>query len=156
MLKNSSSDFYFEDMAVGFRSSSGPYLVSEEEILEFGRRFDPRPFHTDPIAAKDSVFGGLVAPGSLTFAIRAALVGRLEQRPVYLAGLGLENMDLPNPVRPSDQLFLTIECLDRRESASRPEAGIIRFGNTMINQHNDIVLHLIAKVMVAKKYTFNN
>jgi acyl dehydratase len=35
---------HFEDHRVGYRASAGPYLVREEEIVEFGRRFDPRPF----------------------------------------------------------------------------------------------------------------
>jgi len=145
------TEVFFEEIPVGFQSSAGPYLVTEAEILEFGRRFDPRPFHTDRVAARDSIFGGLVAPGCLIFAIRAALVNQLEHRPAYLAGLGLENMDLPQAVRPNDQLFLTIECIDRRESASRPEAGIVRFRNTMRNQQGDVVMTLVAKVLVAKK-----
>jgi len=142
---------YYEDIHVGFvLRSQNPYIVTEAEILEFGTRFDPRLFHVDPVAARQSVFGGLVAPGCLVFAIRAALVNRLERRPAYLAGLGLENMDLPHPVRPGDHLLLTIECIDRRESKSRPEAGIVCFRNTMVNQHDDVVMTMIAKVMVAK------
>ena len=145
------TEVFFEEIPVGFQSSAGPYGVTEAEILEFGHRFDPRPFHIDPVAARASVFGGLVAPGCLVFAIRAALVSRLDCRPAYLAGLGLEDMDLPHAVRPGDQLFLTIECIDRRESASRPDTGIVRFSNTMRNQRGDTVMTMVAKALVAKK-----
>lgn len=145
------SEVYFEEIIIGFRSDAGPYRVTEQEILEFGNRFDPQPFHIDPIAARTSVFGGLVAPGCLIFAIRSALVSRLESRPAYLAGLGLENMELSKPVRPDDRLSLTIECLERRESSSRPYAGIISFNNTMFNQKKETVMTMIANVMVAKK-----
>ena len=143
---------YYEDIDIGFvLQSRQPCIVTEAEILEFGARFDPRPFHIDPVAAKQSVFGGLVAPGCLVFAIRSRLMNQLEPQVAYLAGFGLENMELPNPVRPDDQLFLKIECLDRRESRSRKNAGIVRFANTMTNQRDEIVLSMIAKVMVAKK-----
>ena len=89
------TELYFEDLQPGFQAVSGRYQVTEAEILEFGQRFDPRPFHTDPVAARLSVFGGLVAPGCLVFAIRSALVNSLVQRLAYQAGLGLEHMDLP-------------------------------------------------------------
>lgn len=144
-------DVFFEEMMVGFCASSPAYVVSEAEIIEFGRRFDPRPFHTDPVAARDSVFGGLVAPGCLVFAIRSALMNAMQPRIMYLAGLGLETMDLPQPVRPDDQLVLSVECIDRRESRSRPEAGIVHFRNTMMNQRDEAVMSMIAKVMVAKR-----
>lgn len=147
------ADIFFDDIAIGFSAHGGAYVVSEGEIIEFGRRFDPRPFHTDPVAAKDSIFGGLVAPGSLIFAIRSALMNSLEPRIAYLAGLGLETMQLHIAVRPGDTLSLLIECVDRRESRSRPEAGIIHFSNTIINQHGQTVLTMLAKVMVARTPT---
>jgi acyl dehydratase len=145
-------EVFYEDLPVGFCSSSASsYRVTEEEVIEFGRRFDPRPFHTDPQLARNSVFGGLVAPGCLVFAVRSALLNRLPLRPAYLAGLGLENMDLPKAVRPGDELSLRIECLERRESTSRANAGIMRFGNTLVNQRDELVMTLTAKVLVAKR-----
>src|SRR5690606_23916328 len=125
-------------------------IVTEEEIMEFGKRFDPRPFHTDPVAARQSVFGGLVAPGCLVFALRSKLINQLNPPIAYLAGLGLEQMDLPHPVRPGDSLSLMVECMELRESLSHPDAGIVRFANILTNQHNKVVLSMIAKVMVAK------
>jgi len=144
--------FYFEDLCPGFAASSGPCRVTEAEILEFGKRFDPRPFHVDAEAAKQSVFGGLVAPGCLIFAMRSRLVNQLKPPIAYQAGLGLENMQLPNPVRPEDQLFLKVECIERRESKSRPDAGIVRLSNVMTNQTGEVVLTMVANVLVAKMW----
>lgn len=146
-----SSSLYYEDLPLGFRARSGPCEVEEAEILEFGRRFDPRPFHTDPEAARASVFGGLVAPGCLVFALRSRLMNQLQVPIAYLAGLGLEQMDLPRAVRPGDRLTLELECVGRRESQSRPDAGIVRFANTLLNQRNEIVLVMTAKVLVARR-----
>jgi len=144
-------EIYFESLLPGFQAASGPVVVTEAEIIEFGTRFDPRPFHIDPVAAKQSVFGGLVAPGCLVFALRSKLMNQLNPSIAYLAGLGLEQMDLPRPVRPGDALSLTIECVELRESRSRPNAGIVRFANTVTNQNNELVLSMVAKVMVAKR-----
>ena len=54
------------------------YLVTEEEIIEFGQRWDPQPFHTDPEAARQSHFGGLVASSFLI--------------PIWLLLIGIKTM----------------------------------------------------------------
>lgn len=131
--------------------SPHPCLVTEVEVIEFGTRFDPRPFHVDPVAAKQSVFGGLVAPGCLVFALRSKLMNQLNPSIAYLAGLGLEQMDLPRPVRPGDSLMLALECLDLRELQSRPGAGVVRFANTLTNQRDEVVMSMTAKVLVKKR-----
>ena len=95
---------YFEDYTSDFEMAGGRYFVREEEVLEFGQRFDPQPLHTDPLAAAAGPFGGLIAPGCLTFSIRNALYNQLSGRPVLVAGLGVEQMDLAKPVRPGDTL----------------------------------------------------
>lgn len=149
-----STELFYEDLAPGLLlRSQQPCCVTETEIIEFGMRFDPRPFHVDPVAAQQSVFGGLVAPGSLVFALRSKLMNQLHPSIAYLAGLGLEQMDLPSPVRPGDTLRLTVECRDLRESRSRPDAGIVRFANTLTNQRDEVVLSMMAKVLVAKRST---
>ena len=53
----------FEDFEPGQVYELGSKVVTEDEIVDFARQFDPQPFHLDPEAAKDSVFGGLIASG---------------------------------------------------------------------------------------------
>jgi len=139
---------YAEALAEGRRLEGGRYVVTEEEILEFGRRFDPQPMHTDPVAAKNGAFGGLVAPGCLTFAIRNALHNQLPVRPALYAGLGLDQMMLPNPVRPGDVLGLQLEVLEARRSKSRPETGVVQTRQTVVNQDGATVLTMDAKMIV--------
>jgi len=143
------TELCFEDIEVGSSSRVGEYAVTQEEVLEFGRRFDPRPFHSDPDAAAASAFGGLVASGCHVFCIRSWLSSRLEPRPALVAGLGLEQMDLPNPVRPGDRLSLQVEVLDKRPSSSRSDRGIVRMRNTLLNQRGEPVITLVAKLLVA-------
>jgi len=139
---------YFDDYEVGYRASSGPYEVREEELVEFGERFDPRPFHTDPVAAASSIFGGLVASGCHVFCIRSWLSTHLPDQPSLLAGLGSEKLDLPNPVRPGDALSLEVECLECRPSRSRPGAGIVKMRNIVSNQRAEPVMTLDALMLV--------
>ncbi len=58
------ADYYLEDFEPGHTYTSATHTISNEEALDFARRYDPQYFHLDPVAARDSVFGGLVL-GSL-------------------------------------------------------------------------------------------
>jgi len=141
-------DLFFEDIEVGATARVGEYEVTEAEILEFGRRFDPRPFHTDAGAAEASEFGALVASGCHVFCIRSWLSSHLSPRPALIAGLGLEALDLPAPVRAGDRLSLRVEYLEKRLSRSRPDRGIVRMRNTIVNQRDEPVMTLVAKLLV--------
>ena len=59
----------FADFIPGKVLRAGPREVSEEEIIEFARRYDPQPFHIDPRAASSSRWGGLISSGWLTCCI---------------------------------------------------------------------------------------
>lgn len=144
---------FFEDYVPDFALAGGCYVVHEAEILEFGRRFDPQPMHTDAEAAKAGPFGGLIAPGCLTFSIRNALYNQLPSRPVLIAGLGLESMELPTPVRPGDTLSIRISVEDTRRSASKPDRGIVTMKQTVENQQGEVVLAMVSKMIVRARPT---
>ena len=54
---------YFEDYVKGSVHEFGPVTVEEDEIIEFGNRFVPQPYHTDPELAKKTIYGGIIASG---------------------------------------------------------------------------------------------
>jgi hypothetical protein len=86
---------YFEDVEVGDSRKAGPYFISKDEIIQFARQYDPRPYHIDEEAAARSLFAGLSASGAHTFAIYIFLTDKL-QPPIHaLAGLGYDELRLP-------------------------------------------------------------
>ena len=103
------------------RSAAGPHLLSKEEIVQFATQYDPIPRLINGQAALRSVFGGLTASGSHTFAIFVLLTGQLQPHFQVLIGLGWDEVRLPNPVRPSDELDLEMTVLEMRESNSKPD-----------------------------------
>jgi acyl dehydratase len=146
---------YFEDIEIGSLRTSGPYLVSRDEIVEFAKKYDPQDRHVDEDAAAHSVAGGLTAAGSHTFAIYTALTRRF-QPPVHtLAALGWDELRLPNPVRPGDELDLTSTVLEKRESNSNPTRGIVRFQIRLRNQKRETALQCISNILVAKRPAAN-
>ena len=83
----------------------GQCTVSEEEIVAFGARYDPQPFHADRVAAADSMYGGLIASGVHTMALymRLFVVGLLSDS-ASLGSTGIDELRWPTPVRPGNTL----------------------------------------------------
>ena len=84
------SVLYYEDLEIGRIYGSDTILVSEEEVIAFGRAYDPQPFHTDAVAAKESVFGQLVASGWHTAALtmRLRVTGELQLAGSHSTSIG--------------------------------------------------------------------
>jgi acyl dehydratase len=142
---------YFEDAEVGTTCKAGPYLVSKEEIIQFAKQYDPIPRHIDEEAAARSIFGGLTASSAHTFAIFIALTTKLQPRLHVLAGFGYDELRLPNPVRPGDELDLETNTLEKRVSETKPDRGILRNQIRLRNQRREIVLQCISNILVARR-----
>ena len=134
-------ELYFEDFHVGQKFYSvGAATVSAEEIKEFGRKYDPQPFHLDEAAGEGSFFKGLAASGWLT----AAVVMRLRVQSIQVAGgmigAGVEEMRWTEPVRPGDTIRTEIEVVGTRQSTSRQAYGIVKTTTLAYNQRDQVVL----------------
>lgn len=118
---------YWDDYSVGEVFETEPVTVSEESIIAFAEKYDPQVFHTDPVAAKDSFYGGLIASGHQTIGLAFAQfirIGLFTEN--ALGGPGMDEIIWSAPVRPGDTLNTTAEVVELRASKSRPERGIIR------------------------------
>src|SRR5450432_814739 len=147
----SMTNLYFEELQIGIRSAAGPYSLSKEEIIRFAKQYDPIPRHIDEELAAQSVFGGLTASGSHTFAIYILLSGQLQPHFQVVMGLGWEELKLTNPVRPGDALDLEMTILELRPSKSKPDWGIVRNRNLLRNQKRETVLECISTIFVARR-----
>lgn len=145
------SDLFFDDIKVGDELKAGPYATTTEEMVEFARKWDPLPIHVDEEAARRSPHGGLIGSGEYTMAIKQLLITRLGISQAVIGAIGYEELRYLRPVRPEDSLTLTVQCLDKRESRSKPDRGVVRFQMTMTNQKSEPVLTYIDLVMMAKR-----
>jgi acyl dehydratase len=136
---------YYDDIEVGAVQTTGSYTVTREEILEFGQRFDPQPFHVDEEAAERSWFGGLVASGWHTAAIcmRLTVDMFLEAGRGSLGSPGVDEIRWLKPVRPGDTLTVISEVVDKRPLSSKPDRGLVRTRSTVRNQHGEDVMTMI-------------
>jgi acyl dehydratase len=143
---------YFEDFEAGETIELGNVEVSEDEIVEFARRYDPQVFHVDAERAKDSIYGGLIASGWHT----AALCMRLLVDGVFgdssaMGSPGVDELRWLKPVRPGDVLAGRLTVLERVPSRSKPDRGIVRFRAELDNQHGETVLRFDALAMMGRR-----
>jgi len=136
---------YFEDFEPGQVVELGSVDVSEEEILEFARRYDPQTFHVDAEAAKGSVFGGLIASGWHTGALWMRLYVDAMLGASAQGSPGIEELRWLAPVRPGDTLLGRLTVLDATPSERRPDRGTIRIRGEMVNQDGVTVLSMVSR-----------
>jgi acyl dehydratase len=132
---------YWEDFALGEVVEMGRHTFSEEEIVAFGRQFDPQPFHTDPVAARDTFYGGLIASGWHTCAIGMRLMVQAYIGHAASAGSpGVDHIRWLGPVRPGDTLTYRRRIVEARPSDSRPGIGLMRSLLEAVNQRGETVM----------------
>ena len=144
-------ELYLDDLRVGQRFTSGTYALDEGQLIAFASQFDPQPFHLDAAAAKETLFGGLVASGWHTVAISMRL---MVEGGVPLAGglvgVGAE-VSWPRPTRPDDVLRVESEILEITPSRSRPDRGMVKVRSQTLNQRDEVVQVLEARMVVPRR-----
>lgn len=143
---------YWEDFAAGQTYAFGERLVTQEEIIDFGRRYDPQPFHTDPAAAADGPFAGLIASGWLTAAICMRLYADAVLADAASMGSpGMEQLRWLAPVRPGDRLTGRLEVLQATPSARTPGRGTVLMRWELTNQDGVVVLTMTGRGLFARR-----
>ncbi|HMN80346.1 MAG TPA: MaoC family dehydratase [Burkholderiaceae bacterium] len=132
---------YFEDYSVGEVLEFGDEPVTEADIIEFARRYDPQPFHIDPEAAARSPFGGLIASGWMTAGMMMRLLVDHFISPLSSLGSpGIDELRWTRPVRPGDRIKVRVTVLQVRRSASKPGRGLMQLQQEVVNQRGEIVM----------------
>jgi acyl dehydratase len=138
-------DRYFEDYIPGSVGEFGYITVKEEEIIAFGKSYDPQVYHTDPERAKESVYKGLIASGWQTGAFMMRLaVDHYLSHVASLGSPGVDKLRWLKPVRPGDKLSIRVTVVETKRSRSKPDRGLIRAYIEVINQNREVVMTLEA------------
>ena len=136
------------DLIVGATFESPELTVDEGEAMAFAVRFDPQPFHLDPIAARQSLFKGLATSGWYTAAATFRLI--LDSKIDLLGGIvgqRIEEMRWLRPLRMGDRLRVVTEILSVQRSEKSPRRGSVVLKHVAINQNDETVLDMRAVVL---------
>lgn len=143
---------YLDDLKVGDIFQSREYLVTEAEIIEFAKKYDPQIFHTDKEAAKKTFFGELVSSGWLTSGITMRLMYESFPLANGLIGMGVE-LDWKRSVIADERLKLKSEIMDIKMLKSKPGQGIIYLLCTVTNERGELCMTMNCKVLSFTKGT---
>jgi acyl dehydratase len=130
----------------------GAISVTAESILEFARRYDPQPIHTDPEAALRGPFGGLIASGWHTIAlVMRVLVERYLSHVAAIVSPGIDELRWTLPVRPGDVLSVRVTVLEATLSRTKPDRGLVRTLVEALNQRGEVVLSMKAMNFIRRR-----
>jgi acyl dehydratase len=134
-----------DELSPGMSFDLGGFVLTREEVLDFARKFDPQPFHLDDEAAKDSIFGRLVASGLHTF---SAAVGHLLSSGLLSAvnlGGGGAQLTWPAPLDPDTPVTMRLTIDEVRPSRSKPEMAVVKLRyQVATEQEGTVVLDVLA------------
>jgi len=143
----------------GTKVITGTLLFTAEDIVRYAKKFDPQPFHVDPEAAKNYVFGALCASGWHTcagwmktyIAYWKAEVARLESEGITAPKLGpsagFKKLQWLKPVYAGDSITYSVTLTESRPLASRPGTFINLTVCDGVNQHGEVVMRYEGTVL---------
>ena len=130
---------YYEDIKIGDVTEFGSYLVTEKEIIDFGNKFDPQPFHTD--ITQSTIFGGLIASGWHTCSIFMRMfVDHYLKGGSGMPSPGVDQLSWLKPVKPGNTLHARVTIKALRKSKSKPDRAIVTHFCEVINENDEPVL----------------
>lgn len=150
---------YFEDVELGVTRQLGSYTFTEEDMIRFSLKYDPQPFHIDPVAAKDSFYGGIIASGWHVAAVWMKLVIAEGQRRAEAGETrkgggvspGFRDLRWIKPTRPGMTLHYDTTTHEKIELKSRPELGLIRTLNLAVDDAGETVMSFTGQGFWARR-----
>ena len=143
---------YFEDVEEGTTRDCGSVTVEREEMVAFAERYDPQPIHVDEDAAAESIYGGLIASGWFTASLVARqLVTGFMNDLASLGGRGMDDLRWHRPVRPGDELSVSIEVADTQPSERNPAIGNYRVEVVATNSDGETVLSMVGLGVIERR-----
>ncbi len=147
------TDRWFEDYVPGAVHEFGSVTVDEDEVIAFAKRYDPQDFHTDPVAASQTIFGGIIASGWQTCGLMMRLYAEhYLTKCASLASPGVDELRWVRPVRPGDALSVRVTVLDAIASRSKLDRGVVTSFIEVLNQKAEVVLSMRAINMIARRH----
>jgi acyl dehydratase len=141
--RDSIPDRYLEDFEQGMVFEFGDYLMTEDEIISFGQKYDPQPFHTERHPPSGAAHPSLIASGWHTgSATMRMLVDHFFSWRCSLPSPGPDGMRFAMPVHPGDRLRVKLTVISVRPSASKSDRGIVVLDLQTLNQMSQVVLSM--------------
>ena len=149
---------YFEEFEVGavYRHQPARTITETDNLLFTALTHNPQPLHIDVEFAKQSQYGQVVVNSFFTLGLVVGLSVADTTLGTTIGNLGMQKTEFPNPVFIGDTLSVSTEIVDKRESKSKPDRGIVWFRHVAVDQRGDIVCDSLRKGMMLKSNAVNS
>lgn len=141
---------WFDDYRAGEVFETTGHVMTEEAIIAFASEFDPQVFHTDPVAAVDTIYGGLIASGWHTASVMMKLLSTT-LGPSSMGSSGGTELRWTAPVRPGDELRVRIHVLTTIPHPKKPDRGTVRCRDEVVNQDGTVVLIFTPDMLLKRR-----
>ena len=144
---------FYDDLTPGqiIKHPNGRTVTEMDNVLFNALTMNTQALHLNEDFASKTQFGQRIFNGVFTMALVVGISASEITDGTIVANLGYENVRHPAPVFHGDTIYAETEVLDKRESKSRPDAGIIHLKHTGRKQDGSVVVELVRTVMFLKK-----
>jgi acyl dehydratase len=143
---------FYDDLHVGMtiEHSLGRTITETDNILFNAMTMNTQPLHLNEDFSQRTQFGKRIVNGILTFAVVIGITVNDLTAGTIVANLGYEKVEHPKPVFHGDTIYAETKILDKRESRSKPDRGIVKLQHTGRNQIGEVVCTVERSVMFLK------
>lgn len=144
---------YYDELEVGqvLKHALGRTITEADNTLFCALTLNTQPLHINEDFASKTAYGQRIVNGIFTLGLAVGIsVPDLTQGTI-VANLGYENVAHPQPVFHGDTLYVETEIVAKRESRSRPEAGIVTMKHTGRNQNGVVVIEVTRAALFLKR-----
>ena len=144
---------WFEDWQVGatIEHPIRRTVTETDNLLVSALTHNPQPLHLDAEYASATEFGRIVVNSTFTFALMVGVSVQDTTFGTLVANLGYDQVRTPAPVFVGDTLRCRTQVQALRPSGSRPNAGIVTFAHTMLNQRDEVVCECLRVALVLRR-----
>ncbi len=142
---------FFEEFVQGTKIQIDSTVIDKTEMVDFAKRYDPIPLHTNEEYAKSTIFGGLIAPGVMSFMAVWAKYLEIDLAGDELIAGKSTKIEWMKPVHAEDTLssVCTVSNLTKRN----PRNGLVELTFEIFNQNNELVMTDVTEMIVKCKPT---
>ncbi|MEU6646330.1 MaoC family dehydratase [Saccharomonospora sp. NPDC046836] len=144
---------HYEELEIGtvFEHEVTRTITEADNVWFSAITHNTQPLHLDEEFGKQTLFGGRIVNSLFTLALVTGVGVSDVTLGTTLGNMGFTDVRFPNPVRHGDTIRATTEVIDRRESRSRPEAGLVTLRHHGFNQRDEIVCVCDRVALMLKK-----
>jgi acyl dehydratase len=144
---------YFDDLAPGWklRHAAGRTVTETDNVLFCALTMNTQPLHLNEDFAAKTQFKHRIVNGIFTMGLVVGLTVAELTEGTIVANLAYDRVAHPAPVFAGDTIYVESEVLEKRESATKPDRGVVKLLHRGLNQDGKVVVEIERSVLFLRR-----